>query len=431
MPTSKDAEGQIVRAMHQVEGGTPVISILPRGEEHRYGISRIPGSGVGDQDTRSETNSRTDPGGLLPKMPQLDALRTFAVFAVMYQHFTSSSWLRYVPTGRIGVQLFFVLSGFLITAILLRARERIAHGETRMFEIRQFYARRFLRIFPLYYGVVIGAAFLGIPGFREPLLWHLGYATNIQNAITGDFAGASGHFWTLSVEEQFYFCWPWVILFTPRRWLLFVICAFAAAGPLFRSALVLLGYSNMPVYTLTPSSLDAFGLGALLALAREKREVAGDDQLRRSITTFGLLVGIPATVLTFWSLSWQQHYYWVFTVWANLALSLVSISVIDRAADGVSGPLRGVLAWRPLLFAGKISYGLYVFHFLIAYCLSNRILIWPIFDRLEPITRLRGMTLLTLCAMTFSVAALSWFFYERPLLSLKRWFPYARPSPQN
>src|SRR3984893_16604305 len=129
--------------------------------------------------------------GALPTMPQLDALRAFAVFAVMYQHFTGGRWLDYFPTARLGVQLFFVLSGFLITAILLVARERIASGESRLFEVRQFYARRFLRIFPLYYGVVISSAIIGIPGFRGPLLWHLGYMTNIENAITGMFPGAT------------------------------------------------------------------------------------------------------------------------------------------------------------------------------------------------------------------------------------------------
>ena len=78
------------------------------------------------------------PASALPKMPQLDTLRAFAVFAVMYQHFGWRRWLDYFPTARLGVQLFFVLSGFLITAILLVARERIASGESRLFEVRQF-----------------------------------------------------------------------------------------------------------------------------------------------------------------------------------------------------------------------------------------------------------------------------------------------------
>src|SRR5690349_330230 len=107
--------------------------------------------------------------GALTKMPQLDALRAIAVLAVIYQHLSSYHWLRYFPTGRLGVQLFFVLSGFLITGILLVAREKVASGESYMFELRQFYIRRFLRIFPLYYGVVISGAVLDVQGFRGPL----------------------------------------------------------------------------------------------------------------------------------------------------------------------------------------------------------------------------------------------------------------------
>lgn len=141
-----------------------------------------------------QANTVPERAGALPKMPQLDALRAFAVLGVMYQHFApSQKWLQYLPLARLGVQLFFVLSGFLITGILLVARERIACGESRTFELRQFYARRFLRIFPLYYAVVLGGAIVGISGFRQPLFWHLAYLTNVQNAITGEWAGASAH----------------------------------------------------------------------------------------------------------------------------------------------------------------------------------------------------------------------------------------------
>jgi peptidoglycan/LPS O-acetylase OafA/YrhL len=366
------------------------------------------------------------PAGALPKMPQLDALRAFAVFAVMYQHFGWKRWLDYFPTARLGVQLFFVLSGFLITAILLVARERIASGESRLFEVRQFYARRFLRIFPLYYAAVIGCAIIGIQGFREPLLWHLGYVTNIENAITDRFAGATAHLWSLSVEEQFYFFWPWVILFVPQRWLLCVLCAAAATGPLFRCVLFISGASNMALYMLTPSSFDAFGFGGLLALARQQRQIAGDNRLRRRLTRVGLIIGLPAVAITFWSLSWPAHYDWVFAIGANLASSLLFVWLIDRSVDGFRGPIRRVLTWPPILFAGKISYGLYVFHFIMAYAGLKLLLTCPIFQGLKHILSWRGATFSTLLAMTFAAASLSWFLYERPLLNLKRFFPYSR-----
>lgn len=199
----------------------------------------------------------------------------------MYQHFAlGQHWLSYLPLARFGVQLFFVLSGFLITSILLVARERIARGESWLFELRQFYMRRVLKIFPLYYMVVLGCAIFGISGFRGPLLWHFGYMTNIYNAVTGTWAEASAHLWTLSVEKQFYLFWPWVILLVSERWLLPVLTAIVAAAPLFRSLFVIFGWANMALYTLTPSSLDALGLGALLAGLRQRERKTGDSLLR-------------------------------------------------------------------------------------------------------------------------------------------------------
>jgi peptidoglycan/LPS O-acetylase OafA/YrhL len=279
-----------------------------------------------------------------PRMPQLDALRGFAVLAVMYQHFAPDQlWLRYLPLARLGVQLFFVLSGFLITGILLVARERVSCGESRTFELRQFFARRFLRIFPLYYAVVIGAALIGIQGFSGPLLWHLTYLTNVYNAMTGQWAGASAHLWTLSVEEQFYLVWPWIILLTPRRWLTVVITMIVAFGPLFRSALVILGWSQMALYTLTPSSLDAFGCGALLALARQRAINRGDGRLRRRLTRWGLAIGAPLAALTFWSLLWPGQWFWLFNIGGNSALSLAFVWLIDRAATGFAGSVGRLL----------------------------------------------------------------------------------------
>ena len=298
------------------------------------------------------------PAGALPKMPQLDALRAFAVLGVMYQHFADNGWLRYVPPGRFGVQLFFVLSGFLITAILLVARERIACGENHAFELRQFYARRFLRIFPLYYAVLLACAVIGIPGFRDPLVWHLTYMTNVQNAITGRWAGATAHLWTLSVEEQFYLVWPWLILFVRERWLLPTIAAVAVTGPLFRAMFIVFDWSKMALYTLTPSSLDAFAFGALLAVARQREQKTADRHFRRRLARLGLFVGVPTVAVTFWSLAWPSKYFWVFAVGANPGLSLLFTWVIDRAADGFGGNTRRVLTWRPLLYTGKISYGL-------------------------------------------------------------------------
>lgn len=366
-------------------------------------------------------------GAALPKMPQLDALRGFAVLGVMYQHFApAQGWLSYVPLARVGVQLFFVLSGFLITGILVVARDRIADGESRAFELRQFYARRLLRIFPLYYGVVLGASVLGIGGFRGPIFWHLTYSTNIYNAIVGQWAGASAHIWTLSVEEQFYLLWPWIILLTPQRRLLTAVTLIVALGPSFRAAFVFFGWSQMALYTLTPSSLDAFGCGGLLALARFQDQTKVKAVMRRRLTRWGLIAGTPLVIITFSSLAWPGNLSWPFTIGANFALSLVFIWLIDRAADGFGGSVGRLLTWRPLLYTGKISYGLYIFHFIMAYSVLNKILRWSLLRPLRSLMLNEWITMLVLTIMTFTAATASWFLYERPFLKLKRFFPYSR-----
>ena len=155
-------------------------------------------------------------------MPQLDSLRTIAVFGVMLHHFWPEAEIRAGLTfGFLGVQLFFVLSGFLITGILLRGRE-VAHRtqQSARKSFGLFYARRFLRIFPLFYATLAVAWWVGLPEVRDSVFWHLAYASNIYFVHIGDWHGSISHLWSLAVEEQFYLVWPFIILLTPRRFLL-------------------------------------------------------------------------------------------------------------------------------------------------------------------------------------------------------------------
>jgi peptidoglycan/LPS O-acetylase OafA/YrhL len=149
-------------------------------------------------------------------MAQLDGLRAVAVGAVMLQHFWLGAGL--FDFGAMGVRLFFVLSGFLITGILLKSRELLDSGEQRpSFALGRFYIRRFLRIFPLYYAVLLAAWLLRLWGTRGEMGWHLAYLTNVDLFLRGRWWGDISHFWSLAVEEQFYLVWPLVILLAPRR----------------------------------------------------------------------------------------------------------------------------------------------------------------------------------------------------------------------
>ena len=182
--------------------------------------------------TAIETEQTSPPAASAAQyMPQLDSLRAFAVLAVVVHHSPLVAFVP-IPFGAIGVRLFFVLSGFLITGILLRCRDDRPDGSPgdRWFSLRQFYIRRFLRIFPLYYFVVTCAVILNYGCARSLLPWLLTYTLNVQLAISGEWNEFS-HFWSLAVEEHFYLAWPWVVLFVPRRWVGSAAVLLVLTGP--------------------------------------------------------------------------------------------------------------------------------------------------------------------------------------------------------
>ena len=214
-------------------------------------------------------------------VPALDGIRGIAIILVMLHHFTLYSGLRddsladklfYHSTyaGWVGVDLFFVLSGFLITGILIDAKRTDGY-------FRNFYVRRFLRIFPLYYGVLI-VAFLLIPrlvhlgsNYQELLqqqAWYWTYLINIRIALEGwPVNGTLAHFWSLAIEEQFYLVWPFVIFALNKRSLLKLCAALALISLVIR---LLLGMSDYPVtaaYVLTIARIDTLAIGAFLAVA--------------------------------------------------------------------------------------------------------------------------------------------------------------------
>lgn len=350
------------------------------------------------------------------KMPQLDALRAFAVLSVLFVHFVSHPprWLAIIPWAACGVQLFFVLSGFLITGILLDGRNQVEAGGGRFWMLRQFYVRRFLRIIPLYYMVILVGWMIQLPGFSETLGWNLLYSTNFYIVRNGGWIEAASHLWTLSVEEQFYLVWPWIVLFLPNRWLLptfFSVAIFAIA---YR--VIFIGWFG-PWMSVTPfASFDCFGAGALLAIA-QRREIAGDPQLRRILCTIGLWLGAPLLVL---ALSWHFPPRSVADRIGimNVAMPLLCMPLIYRAAEGFTGIPGMLLTRRPLLYIGKISYGIYIYHVPVKWLINLNGSAW--LNRLPRAIPQAAVFLI----VTVAVAAISWHFFELPINRLKRLFPY-------
>jgi peptidoglycan/LPS O-acetylase OafA/YrhL len=359
--------------------------------------------------------SSPQPAGALPKhLPALDGLRALAVLLVCWHHWMPRRFHGGLNWGSTGVDLFFVLSGFLITSILLACRAPLEAGRQSVgFTAGRFYARRFLRIFPLYYAVLaLVTLALSLDGAILASLWT--YTFNLVGAARGALSGLwISHFWSLAVEEQFYLLWPWVILLAPRRLLVPIVVATIAVGPISRAILFHAGAPFDAMRMVTTSCLDLLAGGALCALIVER---VGIEAALRS--RFVRVLGAVGAALFVWG-AWIQigtregsttsalDVFVVYTRWPFFAW------LVLQAAHGRAGGFERILSVQPLTWIGKVSYGVYVFH---AFALA--------LDRvglasLHPLARFP-----VYLAFTLVVSGLSWRFFESRLNALKDRFPY-------
>ena len=381
-------------------------------------------------------------GGDGPHMPQLDALRAVAVLAVLASHFCRGT-PALAPAGHLGVRLFFVLSGFLITGILLRCRTLVDAGQPIGLTLRRFYARRFLRIAPLYYAVLLLAWVAGIPYMRDAAGWHAAYLSNVYFTRIGAWQGPLSHFWSLAVEEQFYLVWPALVLLVPRRFLVRAVVLVTVAGPLYRAGGELAGLSQMALWTLPFTALDALGFGALLATVGEPSSAldgarrphpgvsvgAGEDRRPPRLPRWLAGAAAASAALLAWYLgAWVERptkFFWLMNHGlGELAWTVVFGALVLAAARGFAGPVGRCLTWPPLAYLGRISYGVYLIHLFVPMFLPRALaavgLGYPAAE---------GVRFVYLTAATIALAALSWAAYERPLNGLKRWFPYGGAGP--
>lgn len=346
-------------------------------------------------------------------MPQLDSLRALAVLFVLFEHWIpDGSSYKVLPFGMIGVTVFFVLSGFLITDILLNSRKIAAVKNKSIFHsLKQFYIRRTLRIFPVYYITLLILIILNFQNVREIYVWFLTYTSNIYFFSVQKWAGSLSHLWTLAVEEQFYIFWPFLIFFIPERFLSKSVYAIISFGVLFRAVMFLLSDKSEVAVNftsiLTPSCLDAFGLGALLSFLRLRNnnfQFTG----RKSFYFFtSCFILIPVMI------TMNEN---IFTASLfKFVVSAMSLLLISRMSTGFSGILKPVFENKILVYLGKISYGLYLFHNFIPS-------LYAYFKFPEPQNTIQKFLIYS--ALLTVVASVSWFVLERPVNNLKRKFAY-------
>jgi len=368
----------------------------------------------------NETGVEIPPKHGEKRMVQLDGLRALAVLSVMLEHLLwRHPFTEILPWGVMGVQLFFVLSGFLITRILLRCRELSETGvRSSGHVLKRFYIRRCLRIFPCFYGALLVLYVLDVPPVRETIGWHVSYLSNIYLGIRGSGHGHITHFWSLAVEEQFYMIWPWLILFIPRRALLPMVLVFILSAPVYRLATSFMEW-NWQIRLFFPfAAFDSLGMGALLAFGWSYSEHR--ETIRKYVCRAGLWVGVPLLLACIVMRYTHTYPYGFEIIVSRFAMGMAFVWLVDRTAQGFKGPVGWVLSFKPLVWIGTLSYGIYVYHHFSPDLLQR---VFAYFSLPYPWEKPWTQWIMLVC-FSVSIAAISWYVMEKPINSLKDRFPY-------
>lgn len=342
-------------------------------------------------------------------MVQLDGVRLLAVTAVVIASWTNigSTSQHYHPISSAGIDLFFVLSGFLLTGILFNSKEQAHHSRWQLLKL--FYIRRMLRLLPLYFLLLIAGFVCATPSMREDVLWYLSFTGNFHIAWQEGGSSYFEHLWPMAVAVQFYLFFPIVVLFTPRRLYLTVFSGLIVWAILSRMLPYLQlnddAQSAQVSSLFTPGCFDALAIGAILAYFHRYRPDRLQAILQRHYLYFGAL-------LVFLLLSYFGWYMPNRTVFSIFCFWLVGMA----ATRGFTGRAQWLLENRVTVFLGKISFGLYMFHNLMPWLFAMM--------GLED----SWATRLLYPVATVLIATVSWYLYEKPVNDLRQFFEY-RPAP--
>jgi peptidoglycan/LPS O-acetylase OafA/YrhL len=380
----------------------------------------------------------------------LDGLRGLAILLVVLYHATlfgeanASGWRWWVALPRYGwsgVDLFFVLSGFLITRLLLRNR-----GAANYFPV--FYARRIARIFPLYYALLALMFFVVplVPAFAarnafwlrdasRETLWYWLYLSNVKTAIDGAFDHRFLDLtWSLAIEEQFYLVWPLCVWWLSRGRLVALCTGAAVVALALRCAAVATGVNPLAIYVLTPLRMDCLAIGALVALVAEQRD--GWPRLARAArialpasgfvcaAIFAIYSIDPAFLAPRPNLALLAHPLMQTIGYSALAMLYAALLVRVMPASG-GRPWR-VFESRPLVVLGRYSYAIYLLHdpataLVTEWLFPPRVTAWP-----YPVEQM--IVYVLVLAISLGAARLSWLVLEGPALRLGHRFHYRRAT---
>lgn len=344
---------------------------------------------------------------------KIDGLRFIAILAVLVHHI-AGIFSTYIDWGYFGVDLFFVISGFLITSILLKSDAPFKNVYSN------FLARRSLRIFPLYYLVLILLFFLGNEVVRNQFVYLATYTFNYKYPFI-EAANPIGHFWSLCVEEQFYFFWPFIVLgLRTHRKILFSIVILVVSFGYLQIYFNIIPSISIYNYTGLPARMGSLGLGGLGALLIISEKAWLKWTLEHKTVEYSMYV------ILIMSLVFMQP----------LLMGLSSLFLVLKAANNSyqSKWISYMLSHKKVSYIGRISYGLYIYHVPVIFYVTPYL-----FDPLWHLINFEGMGIFKIlqyhswiikfplyCLITILLAEISFRYFEKPILSLKdRFFKYS------
>lgn len=359
--------------------------------------------------------------------PYLEGYRGLAVFLVLLSHWLIIEYfpsLIFLKLGFLGVNFFFVLSGFLITEILLI---EFNNNVDRKTILKNFFSKRTLRIFPIYYITILFLAFFNLGDSLEVLPWTLTYSLNIaKNWWSIKDTPIFMHIWSLCVEEQFYLLLPFLVISFKKKFFSKIFLGLIFSSIVFKTIIYIVGFEDFESinHSNLMAAVDSLCLGSLLAYLKRYKKVWWNRI--GTLPNFFMIIFL----LFFFYISYYSEEYKLFsTSIMRLLASLLGGVIIAKAVNKQVYPLNSFFQFSSIRFLGKISYGVYLYHWVISYLLSPYFNdIWNSLDfnflgKLSIIRYNRYLvSFIMFFAMTISLATISYYFIEKPLLKLKRFF---------
>jgi peptidoglycan/LPS O-acetylase OafA/YrhL len=342
--------------------------------------------------------------------PQLDGLRALAIIGILFEHFDLQLPVMF-RCGPLSVRFFFVLTGYFITLSLWRVRGQMDETQQGFLPLARYYLARLLRTGPPFYlSLIIGALF-GIEEVRTNILWLATFQANHYIVHLGYWPDAISHYWSLAVQEQFYFLWPLIVLTLPKRWFLPVMAAFIVFGLAFRIGCIMTNASTITRWVTLFGCIDSFAIGALVAFLKQSSIL---DKMWQSRI---LLVAMPLAAFACFYLGRALMTLPEGNVWLGATETVDGVFLawlLAASLRGIGGRYGQMLSWSPLVYLGKISYGIYVYHVFIIVLVSPLLIPYGMTAEHNPWARIAVLTGLTLIA-----SSLSWHFLEQPFLAWK------------